>query len=70
MVLIKKKKSDSHAIENTYSQTAPALNLQVAESQQALLCPPVSHSSPSSLIPLPHIFKVVTFLVPGSIFNF
>ena len=50
----------------TYSHKAPALNLHVAGSQQLLGLPPVSQSSPSSLIPLPHILSVVTLRDPGS----
>jgi hypothetical protein len=52
---------------STYSQTAPALNLQVFGSQQAESVPPGSQSSPVSLIPLPHICNEVVFLDPGSI---
>ena len=40
------------------SQTAAAVNLQVAESQQVELTPwPGSQSSPDSTIPLPHIWR-------------
>lgn len=39
----------------SYSQTAWLTNLQVLTSQQSLSFPPVSHSSPSSLIPLPQV---------------
>lgn len=52
-----------------YSQTAPGLNLHVLASQQAVSLPAVSHCSPVSTIPFPHIFVVSTFLAPGSISN-
>lgn len=51
----------------TYSQTAPGFSLQVAPKQQASSTPPGSHSSPGSNIPLPHIEKLSTFLVPGTV---
>lgn len=58
--------SKTQTMISTYSHTAPDLNLHVVASQQLLSCPPGSQSSPASLMPLPHIFKDVVFLVPGA----
>lgn len=46
------------------SHTAPALNLQVCESQHVELLPePGSHSSPASTMPFPHICIDITWRV-------